>query len=368
MQVFKNYFKILKDHRFSIGLYAIIFVFVLLFTTRSNKTADYKSVKVGIHVKDEAQTDLSKALYDYLDETSNIVEIPDEDIEDKLFYQYIGASITIPKDFEENKEVIFKSAPENALAFQVKTNINSYLSQIDAYEKAGFSQKEAIAYTKDDLGKSVEISKALKDRKNVDRNSRFYFNFYTYSILAQIILVVSIVSLTYKNKNIYKRNMVSPLSPKKINLQLSLGHFITGLVFFFIYMVVYLVIYKKTLSLSYVRLLMLNSLVFTISTVAMAIFLSSWTKKGEVMTAVMNVVSLGTSFLSGAFVPRDYLGPTALKLGKILPASYYIINNDLIVEGGGMDLIEKNILIMLIFTLAFLILSNLVKGSLKEAL
>lgn len=367
MKVFKNYFKILKDHWFAVGLYTIIFIVVLSFSTKSSKTSEvYDTVKVGIYVKDESNSDISKALYDYLDKTSNIVEIEDDLVEDKLFYQFVSASVVIPKNFEEDKEIIFKSAPKDVYATAVKEGINNFIGQIASYEKAGFSEKEAISYSKKDLEKKTEVSLKNKKTRSIDKNTRFYFNFFTYSILAQIILIVSTITLIYKDKNIYNRNAISPIPRIKQNIEIYLGHVVAGLASWFIYMILYMILIKKGPSTEYVRLIMINSLIFTLTTVAMAIFISRITKSENEMTAIMNIVSLGSSFLSGAFVPQELLGPTALKVGKLLPSYYYVTNNNLLISGGNFSEYKTNILIMFGFTAIFIVISLFLKENLKK--
>lgn len=369
MQVFKNYFKILKDHWFSIGLYSFIFIGVLLFSTQTDKTSEvYDSVIVGISVKDEDNSELSKALYSYLDDTCNVVEIEDDLIDDKLFYQYISASVTIPNDFQNTKEIIFKSAPKDVYGMSIKEKINSYLSQVSSYEKVGFSQTEAIEFTKKDLAKRVDVSLRNKKTHSVDKKSRFYFNFYNYSIMAQLILIVSTLTLTYKDEDIFKRNAIAPISKNRQSLELYLGHIVAGLAFWSIYMILYMVLNKKGPGTYYVRLMMVNSLIFTLTTVAMAIFIAKLTKTGQEMSAIMNIVSLGSSFLSGAFVPQDLLGPLAKTVGKILPSYYYVSNNNLLAAGGNIGLYRTNILVMLGFALGFIVLALSIKENLKKTI
>ena len=369
MQVFKNYFKILKDHWFSVGLYSFIFIGVLLISTQTDRTSEvYDSVNVGITVKDEAETELSKGLYSYLDANANIVQIDDEFVDDRLFYQTVSAALTIPKDFEENRQVIFKSAPKDMYGLSIKEKISSYLSQVSSYETACFSEKESIEFTKKYLKKKADVSLKDKTTHSVDKKSRFYFNFYNYSIIAQIVLIVSTLTLTYKDEDIYKRNAISPIRRTRQNLELYLGHIVAGLAAWLIYMILYMVLNNKGPATNYVRLMMINSLIFTLTTVAMAIYISKLTKSGNSMAAIMNIVSLGSSFLSGAFVPQEFLGDTALKLGKLLPSYYYVTNNNLLAAGGSLEIYKTNMLIMLAFAFAFIVLSLIFKENLKKTI
>ncbi len=47
-------------------------------------------------------------------------------------------------------------------------------------------------------------------------------------------------------------------------------------------------------------------------------------KKAETVSMVSNVIALGMSFLSGVFVPIEFLGDGIIKAADFLPAYWYI--------------------------------------------
>ncbi|MDU6064810.1 MAG: ABC transporter permease, partial [Anaerococcus sp.] len=191
--------------------------------------------------------------------------------------------------------------------------------------------------------------------------SKFYFNFLNYLLLAQVILVVSNIALVYKKKPILMRNNVSACPSSRMNLEMMLGHIVTGLVLWVIYMILFLVMYKYDFKQTHVNLMMLNSFVFTISVVSMAVMIANLIKDSNTVQGVMNVVSLGSSFLCGAFVPQELLGKTALTIGRIFPGFYYIQNNNILVESLQISKILPNMMIILGFSVVFIIISVLAK-------
>ena len=361
MKVFKNYFKIVWAHRTAIILYTMIFAALLVFSSRSEKKEVYESVGVNIYVKDKAGTELSKALTEYLSKSDSIKDMDESLVEDKLFYEVISAALEIPEDFDSSREVLYKSAPNDIYAMSVKEKVNSYLSQVAAYEAAGFTEEDAIKYTKEDLDKKFDV--AIKEG-SLDANkdgSHYYFNFLHYLLLAQVILIVSTIVRVYKRKPVLMRNIVSPLPRAKINLQLILGHIVTGLLLWFIYMILFAIMYKYDFTKTHINLMMLNSFVFTITVVAMAVMIASLFKDENAIQGVMNVVSLGSSFLCGAFVPQELLGGTALTLGRVFPGFYYIKNNNLLIEKAEFSVMLPNVLIMLGFAIVFIAISVVAK-------
>lgn len=361
MRVFKNYFKIAWAHKTSILLYTIIFLVIMSFATKSTKQTDYKSVDVSIYVQDKANTKLSKSLYDYLDKNTKIVKMDESIVEDKLFYNIISAAIVIPEDFDNTKKVQYKIAPDNIYATDIKEKINIYLSQVNSYEKGGFTEDEAIKNANDDLNKKFDVSikKGLRDKRRDTSNS--YFNFLNYLLLAQVILIVSTIVKVNKKQSILMRNNVSACPRSRINMEMMLGHIVTGIVLWVIYMILFCVMYKYDFKQTHVNLMMLNSFVFTISVVSMAVMIANLIKDSNTVQGVMNVVSLGSSFLCGAFVPQELLGKTALTIGRIFPGFYYIQNNNILMESPQISKILPNMMIILGFSVVFIIISVLAK-------
>ena len=366
MRVFKNYFKIAMAHKVAIILYTLIFLAILSFSTKSDKNAFYTNVRPNIYLKDEAKTDLSKGLYDYLDKKAVIKKMDEDLVEDKLFYQIISASLVIPKDFDQTRKVNFKQAPDDMYGMAVKEHVNQYLSQVDAYEKVGFDTNEAINFTNKDLAKQVEVKIKCKIDLAKEDNSVFYFNFINYLILAQVLLIVSTIVSVYKKKSLAMRNAVSPMPRARMNLELILGHISTGLIVWALYIFLFVILYKYDFSAAHINLMMVNSLVFTISVVTMAVFISSLISNENTIQGVMQVVSLGSSFLCGAFVPQALLSKTALTLGKIFPSYYYIKNNEMVLENPSFGTILPNIGIMLAFSLVFILISMGMKTKVND--
>lgn len=366
MRVFKNYFKIAMAHKVAIILYTLIFLAILSFSTKSDKNAFYTNVRPNIYLKDEAKTDLSKGLYDYLDKKAVIKKMDEDLVEDKLFYQIISASLVIPKDFDQTRKVNFKQAPDDMYGMAVKEHVNQYLSQVDAYEKVGFDTNEAINFTNKDLAKQVEVKIKCKIDLAKEDNSVFYFNFINYLILAQVLLIVSTIVSVYKKKSLAMRNAVSPMPRARMNLELILGHISTGLIVWALYIFLFVILYKYDFSAAHINLMMVNSLVFTISVVTMAVFISSLISNENTIQGVMQVVSLGSSFLCGAFVHQALLSKTALTLGKIFPSYYYIKNNEMVLENPSFGTILPNIGIMLAFSLVFILISMGMKTKVND--
>lgn len=361
MSVFRNYFRIIKGHMIPIIVYSSIFIILLVFSARGEKATDYASVKVDIYVEDEADSELSRALYAYLDKTMTIVPMDKDMVEDNLFYEIITCALQIPADFDSSREVVYKAAPKSMYGMEVKQKVNLYLNQIDTYQKGGFSLQDAIRFTDRDLDKKIQVALCNPAALETADGSNFYFNFLNYMIMAQIILIVSTITAVYSKETLDKRNEVSPLPRNRRNLQLIAGHITTGLLVWATYILLFVALWPQLVGARHVHLMMLNSFVFTICIVTMAVFLSMLIDNDNARTGVMNVLALGSSFLAGAFIPQELLGKSALTLARVLPSYYYVRNNNLISEQAEWARILPNIGVLLLFSLAFVLVSLIIR-------
>lgn len=364
MTVFKNYFKIIKSHSKSLLLYTIIFLAIMFFSTSSSENYDYSEIKADIYLKDLANTESSKALASYLEKKTNVEDIEDDLAEDSLFYEKISAIVVIPKDFDKTQKVEYRSAPQDSYGMLVKHHVNQFLNQMNFYKKAGFSEKDAIENANKDLDKKVSVKMYSGYNKEGNNTPSFYFNFMNYPIMAQIILIVSTIMLVYKEKTLFYRNHVSPVTRTSQNLQLILGHIVASLVLRLFYVIIFFPLTQSSFADKHIQLMILNSFVFTISVVCMSVLIANLAKSGQSLSRIMNIVALGSSFLSGAFVPQAFLGKTALSIARFLPSYYYISNNNSLINNADLASIMPNMMIMLGFSAIFIVLTLIIKPKL----
>lgn len=357
MKVFKNYFKIVKAHLMAIMIYSIVFLILLMFVTKTERTDDYYSVYVNVYVKDEANTSYSRALYNYLDANCNIIDMDKNLSDDNLFYGIVSAIIEIPSNFDESNEVHYKSAPQNMGGIDIKQKVNAFISTVNSYKKSGFSLDNAISATNKDLSKHSNVHLIKKIKNDGSGLLKFYFNFMNYLLMSQIILIISLVSSVYDNSKLKQRNIVSPMPIARQNIQLILGHIVIGLIVCTAYIILLVAMWKVSIFKGTMCLFMLNAYIFTLSVVAMAVFISTFIKNTNARGGIMNVIALGSSFLSGAFVPQELLSGVTLSIARALPSYYYVKSNNMLASGAELSDISLNIGILAIFTLGFILLS-----------
>jgi len=144
-----------------------------------------------------------------------------------------------------------------------------------------------------------------------------------------------------------------------------LGNFIFTVFLVILLCSVSLILYKEALLNLNGILLVINTLIFAIAALSMAYFFSLLISREQVLSGFNNVFSLGTSFITGAFVPQALLGSGMLTLAHIFPNYYFVYNVDLITSSTNLSNVILNKVylyygIQLLFAGVFIIASILV--------
>ncbi len=364
MNIFKNYFKIVNAHKFGILLYTAIFAFIAFINIQANPASpdSFVEKRAKIAFFDEAQNQLSQGLKSYLEEIGEIADLTMDQAEDALFINSIQAIIKVPKDYTIDCTIEYKAAPGATSDFIVQQKVNQYLKTVSIYQQTGFSIDESLSKAKHSLAQEadIEIYKSSLGNQN-QRFSTAFFNGLNYVLVAQVIIVIGLVTRTFYEQTLLKRNQVASLSKLRFNLEIILGHVVMSLLIWLIYVLMSYFIFKDTIALDRWWLYVFNSFIFLLSTMALGYLMTRIFATPEAASGGSNVISLGTSFFSGAFVPQSMLPAATLAIGKLTPSFYYVRNNDELISNPNMQLMYQNWGILLGFTVLFLALAILIK-------
>jgi ABC-2 type transport system permease protein len=178
-------------------------------------------------------------------------------------------------------------------------------------------------------------------------------------------MIIGMTMSSFRERNIKWRNMSSPLPLRRINFELTLGNLVVSIMIWLIYVIISLILYYKVIFSINGLLLIVNSFVFMICALSLGFLIGNVVKNQQANSSISNVVSLGSSFLCGAFVPQSMLGESVLKFSRIFPSYWFIKNNDYIVSinkysTSNLITIFTNMLIVLVFALLFYIITQVV--------
>lgn len=374
MTVFKTFWKIIKKYKGTIILYTVMLVsFGGINLSSKEASLNFTNEKPDVLIVNQGENiGLTKNLIDYLIQNTNIVQIEnsEEKRNDALFYRDVNYIIYINDDYREkilNRENVtldIKSTNDYS-AHLAEMILNKYLTV----------QNLLRAYTTNEQELTNKINKTLKEETKVVVSSKVdktsenkvsrYFNFASYSILAAIIFIITLVMTSFKEKTINKRITVSSMNYKKHNNLLLISGLAYVLVLWLLYTLLAIILLKSSVLNTKGLLYILNSLVFSLSALTFALLISTLVKNKDAIGGIVNVVALGSAFLCGAFLPVEYLGSNVLKLAHIFPAYYYINTNNKIMSA---EIIDKtlltnilpNTLTLILFMILFIIINNLI--------
>ena len=115
-----------------------------------------------------------------------------------------------------------------------------------------------------------------------------------------------------------------------INFQLITGHISVTFIVWLIFIIGSIILIGKSMFTLTGLLLILNSLIFIIVAANIAFIVGNLVKNSEIQSAIANVISLGSSFICGAFVPQMFLGEKVLMFARFFPSYWFIRANDII--------------------------------------
>ncbi len=374
MTVFNTFWKVINKYKGTIILFTVMLVtFGGINTTSNNSTVDFTNSKPDIIiVNNSGNNDLTKNLISYLEKNTNVKDVKntEEARNDALFYREVNYIIYIPKDYQ--KDVLSGKTPEidiktvgdytSSLAEMLLTR---YLKIQSIYAKNISTEQELITVINKNLSKTSEVTITSKvDTTKTSRVSR-YFNFASYSAMFIIIFVICMVLSSFHTKTIKKRTIISSMNYKTHNKYLLRASFIYSIIVWLLFMLLGTILFSNTILSLRGLVYAINLLIFIFTSLTLALLLSTLIDNKDAVNGIVNVISLGSAFLCGAFIPTEWLPEAVIKISRIFPTYWYVNSNDLLaslqtINMTSLNQVIINMIVMLVFALIFIIINNLV--------
>lgn len=375
MTVFKGFLKVLNKCKGVVIMYTVMLLFFGAFnlSTSDENNMSFKEEKPDVLIiNNDENKGVTKNLIDFIKDNTNIVKMDndEEKIDDALFYRDVNYVIYIPKNYREdflnnkNPEIKIKKVNEYNSTY-ANMLLEKYLKVANVYKSEIDDEDKLIEKINNTLNEEVDVSILEKENKTSLAKATFYYNFANYSILAGAIYVICLVLSSFKKQSIRKRTIISSMDYKKYNRILLLSSMLFAFVLWILYVTLSLILIKDAMvsinGIGYV----INSLIFTICALTIAILISNLVSNKNAINGIVNVVALGSSFLCGSFVPVEWLPDSVLRIAHIFPSYYFIQNNELLKLSNleSFECLSKlfpNILVMVIFILVFIIINNII--------
>ena len=374
MTTFKTFWSVVRKYIGVISLYTTLLIVFggLNMSTNENQIDFVNSKPKVVIVNNDDDNKITSNLINYIKENSKIINIKtnEESINDALFYRDTNYVIYIPKNYGKDvmnglqPDINIKSTGDyqSSLAEIILTR---YIKIQNLYKTKINNEDELINYINNNLNSESNIKLTSKlDTSNTSK-ATYYFNFASYSIMAVVIFIICLVLSSFKEKSVNKRTIISSTNYKKHNRYLLLSSFIYSIIVWILFVILGIILTGNIMFTTRGLIYILNLFIFTFCSLTLALLISTLITNKNAVNGIVNVVALGSAFLCGAFVPTEWLPDFVLRIAHILPSYWYINSNDLlktmeVINLTNLKPIFINSIVILIFSMLFIILNNII--------
>lgn len=374
MIVFKTILKILNKLKGLIILYTIMLISVTLVNQTSDNVDSFEEVKPSVIIvnNDKSKNGVTNHFIKYLENHMEVKDIDignEEKIDDALFYRDVSLVVYIPDGFgddlldSKDVSVEYKISGDKGSSYG-KMLVQNYFDSFNIYNNY-YDGDELFDRLDNALNIDVNVEvKSKLDTNSLSRMARF-FNFLNYAILAGCVYSISMILASLKSENVRKRTIVSSYDYKKYNRIVLEACSIVIIGMWILYMILALIIFKYLFISMNGLWYVINSFVFSLCSLCIGFLIGNITQNKGAISGIVNVVSLGSSFLCGCFVPFEFMPDYVIKIAHIFPTYYFVINNEAlkVMDNFSLSSVSPLILnmgIVLIFGVCFVIITNYV--------
>lgn len=374
MIVFKTILKILNKLKGLIILYTIMLISVTLVNQTSDNVDSFEEVKPSVIIvnNDKSKNGVTNHFIKYLENHMEVKDIDignEEKIDDALFYRDVSLVVYIPDGFgddlldSKDVSVEYKISGDKGSSYG-KMLVQNYFDSFNIYNNY-YDGDELFDRLDNALNVDVNVEvKSKLDTNSLSRMARF-FNFLNYAILAGCVYSISMILASLKSDNVRKRTIVSSYDYKKYNRIVLGACSIVIIGMWILYMILALIIFKDLFISMNGLWYVINSFVFSLCSLCIGFLIGNITQNKGAISGIVNVVSLGSSFLCGCFVPFEFMPDYVIKIAHIFPTYYFVINNEAlkVMDNFSLSSVSPlifNIGIVLIFGVCFVIITNYV--------
>ncbi len=373
MQVFKAYFRTLYANKLQFVIYFAVFMLILGImgnngTTEANRTFEGRHMKAA--VIDDDNTEMSMAVKEYLAATCKVVDpgtVDPETLKDDANFGMLDYVVIIPDGFGEKVKggdckgsLEYLSYPRSTGGYLMTERMNSFVKNISAYLKCGYSEKEAAGMALETAEKTADVTMLETQQGNTSDSILFYyFQYYAYAALMMMLVGIGEASSEFRKEELINRMRCTPLTPVGKSIQMIAGYVTTGVAVWAAFMICAALFCHSDPGFHKLGSYAVNALVITMVGLSLSFLVSTIVRDTNVINMVANMLVMGMCFLSGIYVPAEYMSASVLSFARFLPTYWFVKVNGLIagnaVLTGSAAVTFRNCMLMqLLFAAVFL--------------
>ena len=379
MTVCKGYLKIIWRNMGQNLMYLAIVLFVTIgmaSQTEKTQTDLFRRGSIGIAVIDEDGGAAADGVIRFLRKNNDVTltDASAEALSRKLYYREIDFVIRIPEGFttslfdssakNEQAKLVVSSVPGSTEGQFMRAELSQCLNRMRALRASGMTDEEACkraAALADD-----EAAVTIRKGKGTGESQPGYlyaFRLLPYLYLSVSIYAVGTVMQAFSSRTVRARIAASPVTGSGLAVQRSLAFFVLFAGLWLVSMLLpALTGHPEFYGAEHMGLYIGNSLLLLADSAALAMLTGSLIRSTQALSAMVNIIGLGVSFMCGVFVPLDLMGKGMQSVGRFLPFYWYETVNDLLgrfssLSGQAMAKIRDAFLIQAAFVVALVMIT-----------
>lgn len=393
MQLYKNFFKLVKANKISVMIASIIMLVYAVAMivsapaivdknegSATEKSVDYKNL--GVMFRDNDGSELSKGVRTLIDKYGNVEDTTasDERINDILYFSISDYYIEVPENFQakidagEDVSLEYQSHSQvSGKTFSFVNDIDSFVNIYRSYRAMGMDDKSSVEKALEMTVSEVTFG-VVTEKKDVQHTNAkeyavymilMYFCFITLWLLGMSIASVIIAA---NKKEVAMRIDASPVKPREKTWSQMFG-LLTCAVFIVAIYTIFCFIYAGSSDMmsKYGWVVVLNLITTTFYISGFTLMISCFRLSAGTLSLICNSVGLSMSFLCGIFVPFYFLSSGVQTFAHFLPFFWSAKVFNTIYSGSGMNYtfsvgsILSSFGVQILFGLAFILISIVIK-------
>lgn len=346
MQAFKAALRIVANHPVYLLVYVGFLSLMGVFITSSINVGvdgtEYTASKAPFAVIDRDGSPLSESLTTFLSQQGESVEVADDPfaLQDAVATGQVRYLLIVPEGYgEEFMEAARAGDAEPTLESSfsygtmagtlVDEQVNQYLGLVRA---AAALEPDAPAASV--LARADEAAAATAEVETMQTPSgaapadqfAFYLQWGTYTMTAAVVVCVGLLMSAFNRTDLYRRNLVSPMSSLRLGMQKAGASLLVTALVWAISSGIGLAAFGSSLTdvpPAAVALTLACAFVFALVPLTIGFLLGQLGASEMMANAVGNITGMVMSFLGGAWISIELMGPEIQTVSRFIPTSWY---------------------------------------------
>ena len=394
MQLYKNFFKLVKANKAAVIIASIImFVYAasMIFsaphiidkneTSATEKSVDYNNL--GVLFRDNDKSELSSAIRKLIDNYGDVEDdttSSEESINDILYFSISDFFIEVPEHFQEKidagEDISLSYSSHSQVSgktFSFANDIDSFVNIYRSYRAMGMKAHDAAEKAMEMTVSEVTFGVVTEKKEVRHTNANEYatymiLNYFCFVCLWIMGMSIASAIIAANKKVVSSRIEAAPVKPGRKTWAQMAGLMTCAVVLVLLYTIFSFVYAGNTDMMSkYGWVVVLNLITTTFYISGFALLISNFSLTPGTLSLICNAAGLSMSFLCGIFVPFYLMSNGVQAFAHFLPFfwSGKVLNT--IYAGSGMNYtfsvgdIFASLGVQILFGLAFILVSFVIK-------